>query len=366
MAEQQIRFCTTSDGVRIAFATVGSGPPLVYATGWPVHLEVEWEKPLVRRFLEDLAQGVTLVRYDMRGSGLSDDNVSDFSPETLIRDLEGVMDHLGLDSFALLSLGDMAGPLTMMYAAEHPDRVTHLILNSSWLRGFELAPPERQEALIEYTANFGYPIFELLDTPGIDVQQQLDIRQINDVAASPRVQAEVLRATYAADVSELAALVCAPVLVLHARGDPLVPFHLGREVAVRLPNAEFVPYEGSSAVPWVISDLLVREIHRFLGLSSRVQAPDEARLAAGELLAERLTSREVEVLALVAAGLSSRDIGQELTLSVRTVERHISNVYSKLRINSRVQATAYALERGLVSAHAALRSSRRHSSPENA
>jgi pimeloyl-ACP methyl ester carboxylesterase/DNA-binding CsgD family transcriptional regulator len=366
MAAQRIRFCKTSDGVRIAYATVGSGPPLVYATGWPVHLEIEWEKPFVRRFLEALAKGVTLIRYDMRGSGLSDEEVSDFSPAALMRDLEAVIDHLGLERFALLSLGDMAGPLTMTYAARHPDRVTHLILNSSWLRGSELGPPERQQALIDYTANFGYPIFELLDTPGINVQQQLDIRQINEVAASPKVQAEVLRATYAADVSDVVSMVCVPTLVLHARGDPLVPFHLGRELATQLPNAEFVPYEGSTAVPWVISGLLVREIHEFLGVSSRMPASEERRPAPGEVLAGQLTSREVEVLALVAAGLSSRDIGQELTLSVRTVERHISNVYSKLRINSRVQATAYALERGLVSAHAALRSSRRHSSPENA
>src|SRR6266511_895382 len=134
MVEQQIRFCTTSDGVRIAYATVGSGPPLVYATGWPVHLEVEWQKPFVRRFLEDLARGVTLIRYDMRGSGLSDENVYDFSTESLMRDLEGVVEHLGLERFALLSLGDMAGPITMTYAARYPDRVTHLILNSGCLR----------------------------------------------------------------------------------------------------------------------------------------------------------------------------------------------------------------------------------------
>ncbi|HEV8574540.1 MAG TPA: alpha/beta fold hydrolase [Dehalococcoidia bacterium] len=365
MPEQRIRFCTTSDGVRIAYATVGSGLPLVYATGWPVHLEVEWEKPFVRRFLEALALGVTLIRYDMRGSGLSDDNVYDFSLEALMRDLEGVIDHLGLERFALLSLGDIAGPLTMTYAARHHDRVTHLILNSGWLRGAELGPPERQQALVDYTANFGYPIFELLDTPGIEVQQQLDIRQINEVSASPRVQAEVLRATYAADVSDVVSQIQAPALVLHARGDPLVPFHLGRELAMRLPNAEFVPYEGSSAVPWVIAKILVREIHRFLGVSSPDDASDKAAAAQSEICDDNLTRREVEVLSLVAAGMSSRAIAQELSLSLRTVERHVSNIYSKLNVNTRVQATAYALERGLVSAHQALRTSRRLSMPEN-
>ncbi len=364
MAEQQIRFCTTSDRVRIAYATIGSGPPLVYATGWPVHLEVEWQKPFVRRFLEELARGVTLIRYDMRGSGLSDDNVSDFSLESLSRDLEGVIDHLGLERFALMSLGDLAGPITMTYTARHPDRVTHLILNSGFLRGSDLAPPERRHALVDYVANFGYPIFELLDSHGIEVQQQLDVRQINEVAASPKVQAEVLRAMFCADVSDLVSQICVPALVLHARGDPLVPFQLGRELATRLPDAEFVPYEGSSAVPWVISNVLVREIHRFLGVSSYLRVQEELRSASGEIF-DHLTQREMEVLSLVAAGLSSRDIARDLALSVRTVERHISNIYSKLRVNSRVQATAYALERGLASGHLALRSSRRHSSPEN-
>jgi len=228
-----------------------------------------------------------------------------------------------------------------------------------------LGPPERQQALVDYVANFGYPIFELLDSHGIEVQQQLDIRQINEVAASPKVQAEVLRATYCADVSDLVSQICVPALVLHARGDPLVPFQLGREVATRLPDAEFVPYEGSSAVPWVISEILVREIHRFLGVASRVHRAWEAGTVPGDVYADNLTPREVEVLALVAAGMSSRAIGEELALSVRTVERHISNIYSKLGVNSRVQATAYALARGLVSGHLALRSSRQLSSPEN-
>ena len=106
--EQQIRFCTASDGVSIAYATVGDGPPLVYVTGWPTHLEMEWGKPFSRAFLEALAEGSTLFRYDMRGSGLSDQDVSDFSIESLTRDLEAVVDHQKLERFALASLGSLA------------------------------------------------------------------------------------------------------------------------------------------------------------------------------------------------------------------------------------------------------------------
>jgi pimeloyl-ACP methyl ester carboxylesterase/DNA-binding CsgD family transcriptional regulator len=352
MAEQEIRACTASDGVRVAYAVLGDGPPLVYAAGWPVHLELEWDKPFVRSFLEDLARGVTLVRYDMRGSGLSQTNVGDFSAEVLLRDLEAVVDDIGLDQFALLSLGDIAGPVCIMYCMENPARVSRLILHSSWLRGEDLGSAERREALIEYVANFGYPTSEILDNPTIDVQQQRDVREINEEAASHAVQAEVLRATYAADVSGIVARVTTPTLVLHTRDDPLVPFPLGQEVAASLPNATFVPHEGSSAVPWVVSSFLVREIHRFLGVRGKGQGRRRMDDSSGGL-----TSRETEVLCLIASGLSNQEIARELTLSIRTVERHVSNCYSKLKVHSRVQATAYALSRGLVSSRMALRGS---------
>jgi pimeloyl-ACP methyl ester carboxylesterase/DNA-binding CsgD family transcriptional regulator len=362
MPEQEIRFCTASDGVRVAYATLGSGPPVVYAAGWPVHLELEWQKPFVRRFLEDLANGITLIRYDMRGSGLSDRGVTDFSQASLARDLNAVVDHIGLDRFALMSLGDMAGPISISYAARHPDRVTHLILNSAYARGADIAPIERRRALVDYVANFGYPTSELLDGTDVDVRQLRDVRQINEEAATHHVQAEVLRSYYEADVTELIPRISAPTLVLHARGDPLVPFELGRELASSLADARFVAYEGSSAIPWVISDTLVREIHHFLRIPSAAGGGD---ILTPTPCIDNLTPREVEVLSLIAAGSTAGAVGRELHLSVRTVERHISNIYAKLNIRSRVQAAAYALDTGLVSAHQALRSSRHFSSRED-
>lgn len=361
MPEQEIRFCTASDGVRIAYATLGSGPPLVYATGWPVHLEIEWQKPFVRRFLEDLSHGVTLIRYDMRGSGLSDRDVTDLSQQSLARDLDAVVGHSGLDRFALMSLGDIAGPICMTYAAEHPDRVTYLVLNSAYARGADIAPPDKRQALIDYVANFGYPTSQLLDSSDVNVVQQRDVREINEEAASHHVQAAVLRAYYEADVTNLVPRITTPTLVLHARGDPLVPFELGRDLAGRLPNATFDPYEGSSSVPWVISNMLVREVRRFLGVGPEPAAtpPPPSELPAC------LTPREAQVLALIAAGMTSRAVGSELSLSVRTVERHISNIYSKLNIGTRVQAVAYALETGLVAPYQALRGSRQIAAREN-
>ena len=270
--EQQIRFCTASDGVRIAYVTVGEGPPLVYVCGWPQHLELDWESPLSRGFLEELASSFTLVRYDMRGSGLSDRKVSDFSLESLTRDLEAVVDHLKLDTFALLSLGSLAGPISIRYAAEHPERVSHLFLLSSYLRGEGIVPPDRQRVLIEYAATFGIPITELRDEPYLERDEEVHVRKIQKAAVEPEVQGALLRTMFSADAREYADRVTAPALVMHSRNDVLVAFELGREVAAHLPQASFIPFEASSPAIWRIQDIIIPELRRFLGVEV-AQAP---------------------------------------------------------------------------------------------
>jgi len=272
--EQQIRFCTTSDGVRIAYATAGEGPPVVYVCGWPQHLEVEWEKPFSRGFLERLAQGCTLVRYDMRGSGLSDPDVSDLTLEAFVRDLESVVDHLALERFALLSLGALAGPIAMTYAAARPELVSHLVLHSAYLRGSDVTSPERAHALVEYVAAFGLPHADLIDHPDTDIAQQRDFRELQKAAAPRNVQAAVLRAIYSADLSGLVDRLSMPTLLLHGRGDPLIPFAAGRELAVGMPQARFVPFESVTGALWVLGDVLISEVYRFLGLT------EDARSAA--------------------------------------------------------------------------------------
>lgn len=345
--EQVIGFCETSDGVRIAYATIGSGPAVVYVTGWPVHLELEWSKPFAREFLTQLAKDVTLVRYDMRGSGLSDRNVEDLSFDALIRDLEAVIDSLGLTSVALLSLGDLAGPLAIAYAAAHRERVTRLILHSAYARGSDLSTYERREATVNYVEVFGFPTFEFVDAPGMSIETQRDVREINEAACSHLVQASLLRTMFASDVTHLLNELRMPILLLHARNDPWIPLDAGRELAIRLPHARFVPFEGTSISPWVHEHVLLPEIRRFLGplLQESGTEGNLLHLDADEAV---LTPRELEVLRLVALGLSSHEIAEALVLSRRTVERHLSNVYAKIGVTTRAQATAYAFTRGLV------------------
>ncbi len=265
--EQQIRFCTTSDSVSIAYATVGDGPPVVYANGWPTHLELEWEAPSSRSFLEALAQGCTLIRYDMRGTGLSDRDVSDFSVDALVKDLEAVVDHLKLDKFDLVSLGVMAGPIAMSYAAEWQQRIERLLLSSAFVRGHDITTPDRQRAMIEYAGQFGFPLL-FVNIPHLDIEVQRDAQKRQQAAASPEVQAALLRALFSVDVSRLLDRLTMPILVLHGRQDRVVPFAQGRELAARLPQARFVPFEGQSSAAWAQRNVIVPEMRRFLGVKA--------------------------------------------------------------------------------------------------
>ena len=272
--DQRIGFCTASDGVGIAYATLGSGPPLVYVNGWPGHLDLEWEKPHSRELLLALADGFTLIRYDMRGSGLSDRDVSDFSISTLVKDLEAVTDHLELSQFPLLSLGLMASPIAITYAAAHPERVSAFLLSSAFVQGREITTPERQHALIEYTSAFGVPMsigYEDVPTTGLR-----DAVQVQRASASRAMEAALLREMFSADLCNELDRLSLPILILHGRKDTTIPFAAGRELAKRLPHARFVPFEGSGSAPWVAKEVIVPEVLRFLGREPKAAPPRAA------------------------------------------------------------------------------------------
>lgn len=146
--EQQIRFCTTPDDVRIAYATLGQGPPIVKAANLLGHLEFDWTSPVWRHWMESLAKHHTLVRYDERGCGLSDWEVDDFTLDAWVQDLEVVVDTLGLERFPLLGLSQ-GGPIAINYAVRHPEKVSDLILYGSYARGrFKRNPsPEQREEI---------------------------------------------------------------------------------------------------------------------------------------------------------------------------------------------------------------------------
>ena len=334
---QQIRFCTTAECVRLAYALVGQGPPVVYVCGWPEHLEQEWHQPFARAFLERLARGCTLVRYDMRGSGLSDRDVADFSIAALDRDLETIVNQLGVARVRLVSLGLLAGPLALRYAARNPDRVTRIVIVGGFLRGAEIMGARKRRGLVEYVRQFGFPHFEYIDDDGVDLEAQRGVTALQQAGAMPEVQAALLETLFAVDLTDVVPAVRAPALVGHARGDPLVPFELGRELAAALPDAVFHPFPGDTAAVWALAGHFLPAMTEFLGLAPHPVAPSGS---------PKLTGREREILALIARGLTNREIGEALCIAEKTVKAHVSNVLAKLGARDRTHAAVLAAEAG--------------------
>jgi class 3 adenylate cyclase len=252
--EQQIRFCRTSDGVRIAYATTGQGRPrLVRVLGWFSHLEQEWETPLRRVRYEALSARHLLIRYDGRGMGLSDRRVIDYSPEAQVRDLEAVLDAVGLERFALW--GDsQGGPTAIFYAVRHPERVSHLILYGSWARvSWLLDSAEGRErfdtGLTLMRQGWGSDVpahrqfFTGIFMPDADGEAIRSFNELQQVSVSPEDAVALFSAMRDIDVTQLLPQVRVPTLVAHCRGDAAAPFEGGRELATAIPGARFLPLD---------------------------------------------------------------------------------------------------------------------------
>jgi len=289
--DQQIRFCTSSDGVGIAYATIGSGPPLVKAANWLSHLEVDGKSPVWRHWIRELSRHNTLVRYDERGCGLSDWNVEDFSLEAWVRDLEAVVDALELERFPLLGISQ-GGPIAIAYATRHPERVSHLILHGSYARGVShrgLSDQDREERevllrLIRVGWGKDHPAFRQVFTslfiPDGTTEQIQWFNELQRVSATPENAARMFAAFSILDVRGLAPEVRAPTLVLHGTGDMRIPFAEGRLVASLIPGARFVPIESrnhlilESEPGW---PRFVGEVRSFLGIPLDAAEVSESR-----------------------------------------------------------------------------------------
>ena len=340
---QPIRFCTSADGVRLAFGLHGSGPPLVRVATWMTHLQYDWESPLWHHWLDALADGRTLLRYDERGSGVSDRDVSRFSVDAWVEDLEAVVDAAELERFSLLGLSN-GGAVAIAYAQRHPERVSHMVLCGGLARGrLRRDPAARVEAeamlsLIRTGWGQANPafrrIFTTLFVPDATPEQMMWFDEMQRISASPDTAALMRLAREEVDVTDLLAQVVTPTLVMHALEDAVVPFDQGREVASTIPDARFVPLEGRNHI--LVADepawaVFVRELNDFLPTLPRNDVTDEV-----------LTARESEILRCVAEGMSNQAIAEELCVSVRTIERHMGNMYVKVGLHGRSGRAAIA------------------------
>jgi class 3 adenylate cyclase len=251
--EQQIRFCTSWDGTRIAYATVGQGWPVVRIRPWFTHLEFEWENPMWRSSIDSLSVRHLLIRHDGRGMGLSDHQVTDYSPEAQVRDLEAVIDALNLERFALYGVSQ-GGATAITYAVRYPERVSHLILQGSfarmgWLVDTDEGQQRFQTALSLIRQGWGTDLpayrqfFTSLFMPDGDAEAIRQFNEMQRLSASPESAAALFSAMPDTDVSELLSQVRAPTLVVHCRGDAIVPFEAGRELAAGIPGARFLPLD---------------------------------------------------------------------------------------------------------------------------
>jgi len=342
---QRVGFCTSPDGVRLAYAVHGQGPPIVKAPNWLTHLDHDWRSPVWRHWLDGLGARNTVIRHDERGCGLSDCEVPDFALDRSVADLETVVDAAGVDRFALLGISQGAA-VAIAFAVRHPERVSHLILYGGYARGRSLrGEAQREESeLLQALIRVGWGsshaafrrAFTMLFVPGGSPEQLEWFDEIARVSATADVASRLRAARDRLDVMSLAPEVRAPTLVMHARDDALVPFDEGRLMATLIPGAHFASLESRNHVlleqepAWQV---FLDEVHDFLG------EPDAPR--ARELPGE-LSAREEQVLELVARGLSNEEIAARLYLSVRTVERHLSNTYAKLGISGKAARAAAA------------------------
>jgi class 3 adenylate cyclase/pimeloyl-ACP methyl ester carboxylesterase len=258
--KQEVRYCSAPDGVRLAYAKVGSGPPLMRSAHWMGHLEYDWELPIFRHGLLALAKSFTLVRYDARGNGLSDWDVGNISLDAWVSDMETVVDAAGLDRFPLLGYSQGCA-LSIAYAAKHPERVSHLILYGGFAAGLNrradttAADRERWVAM-KTLMKLGWgsddatfrQIFTSSMMPTATREQADAFNEIQRLSASPECAVRYLEVVSEFDVRDLLAQVQAPTLVMHVRDDIRVPIALGREIAAGIPNARFVALPGKNHV----------------------------------------------------------------------------------------------------------------------
>jgi pimeloyl-ACP methyl ester carboxylesterase/DNA-binding CsgD family transcriptional regulator len=340
---QEVRFCRSVDGVTIAYAVHGSGPPLVIDSCWLSHLQFDWQSPVWRHFLIELGKIATVYRFDERGHGLSDRDVHEHGLELRIADLEAVVQHAGLERFSVLAMSQ-GGPVTVEYAVRHPEQIARLVFYGSHPGHRAVSVPDGEDLDETFTQliKVGWErptpefrrVFTFLMIPGATEEQMgwLDELQRRAVTADVAVSARKQRGQ--ADVTQLLASVSAPTLVIHSLRDRMNDYAYARYLASRIPGARLVGLDSDNHIvlehepAWPV---FLREVTEFLAEDAPGAEVDDPRAV--------LSARELEVLALAAGGADNAAIAAELTLSVRTVERHFQNIYDKLGLRGKSART---------------------------
>ena len=344
MQQPSVRFYEAEDGTRIAWSKHGSGYPLVRVGTFMTHLLEDWDSPVWRHWNQDLGRRLAYVRYDERGCGSSTRNPPEISLDAWLGDVHGVVEATGYEQVALLGTSHAAG-LAIHYAARHPERVSHIVIFGGYGVGsfVEDRPPE----VVERVTVFADAVRVFWEAPDIsfrgmwagmlfpdaDPSVVAEMEHLMRRSSSGEMAARILTERNRIDVRKVAPQVQTPSLIAHSRHDLLVPFEEGVELASMLPNASLLALDDRNHIPLPGSawDTFVSETARFIGVNPIRTQVDPA---------VPLSTREREVLTLVAAGETNESIGEQLAVSTRTVERHLSNIYRKLGVGGRTARAA--------------------------
>jgi pimeloyl-ACP methyl ester carboxylesterase/DNA-binding CsgD family transcriptional regulator len=326
------RIATTASGV--AFAQAGSGPPLVYVSGWLGHLELSWAIPEERAWYEAFADGRTLIRYDKPGCGLSAAALPGrYTMAQELAALRAVTEAAGLTRFDLMGVSSGAA-VAAAWAASEPATVNRLVLYGGWPHGEEVAAPEiREHVLGLVRQHWGLASDLLADifAPDAGAATRAAFTRYQRESASASTAAAMLEMAYRVDVRDLLPRIVAPTLVVQRDHDRAVPVGQGQRMADGVPNARFETVPGRSHLPYV-GDVppLTSVIRRFLGLPARHRG-----------VAPTLTARQREVAALIAAGCTNREIGERLGIAERSAEAHVERIRYRLDFRSRAQIASW-------------------------
>ena len=345
---QELRFTHVASGARIAWARSGRGPPLLRTGHWMTHVEYDAVSALFRPWLERLGRGLTVYRYDERGSGLSGADAVPLDLDSAVEEIGVVMDAAGLERAALLGISGGAAP-AIAYAARHPQRVSHLVLLGGYSHGLlHRSPSAEQLVYVEAQAHLIELGWGVRNSP---VQQFITASMIPDgtpeqVAALNEQQrrscdgqraAVFFRSRMALDVRGETAAVRCPTLVLHADEDAAVKVECGRELAAAIAGARFEALRTRNHVPLAGEPAFERFCDAVAGFVGPAQASPAGRA---------FTPRERELLTLVARGRDNPQIAAELGLAEKTVRNALSQLYTRLAVEGRPQAVVKARELG--------------------
>jgi DNA-binding CsgD family transcriptional regulator/pimeloyl-ACP methyl ester carboxylesterase len=355
MESPLIRYVETADRVKIAYWVIGTGRPVIHLPALPhTHIQLEWETPEWRRGYELGAMFRRVVRYDSRGTGLSQREVNDFALEAHIRDLEAVVDDLGVDQVTLFGVTNTC-PVAIAYTVRHPERVSDLVLwipvvDTSVHRDNPMLAAARQVMEINwemFSETVAHSLF------GWDESEAA--RRFAALIRAGITQDTIrvlVPAMHEFNVTDLLPQVRCPTLILHRPECGLLPPGSAERVAATIPNAQLALFEGTSTAPF-IGDWrsIIRAIGGFLGVAA-LASPNGVHGGgrALRLLNMRngsLSPREREIAGYVVRGYTNRQIADELFLAPKTVENHVGRILVKLDLRSRAQLAAYAVEHGL-------------------